>query len=180
MQHGDDGPPRLVFLAQQIQQGISGFGIHRVKRLIQQQKARILRQHTGKQHALKLPVGKVADVAVSKIRHLHARQRMMHPLALRRRQPPKKADFIPQAHRRQLKHRQRLAAVNIRLLRQISNIAARQVLPLHATRMFEQPHNGFKQRGLARAVGPKNGIHAAIGKRHVHMVHSGARLIAHG
>ena len=85
MQHGDDGPPRLVLLAQQIQQGISGFGIHRVKRLIQQQKLRVLHQHAGKQHALELPVGQVADVALGKIRHFHAREGMMHPFALRRR-----------------------------------------------------------------------------------------------
>ena len=65
-------------------------------------------------------------------------QRFTHPTPLRRIHAPEKADFIPQAQRRQLKHRHRLAAVDFALLRQISNVFALQILPHHKSALFPQ------------------------------------------
>ena len=100
---------------------------------------------------------------------------------LRRRYTPETADFIPQTHRRQFKHIHGLAAVDVGLLRKIGDVAALQPLPLHRARVARQkPHHGFEQGGFPRAVRAEYRIHAAFFKRHVHVVHRRACLIAHG
>jgi hypothetical protein len=106
---------------------------------------------------------------------------LTHPTPLRRIHAPEKADFIPQAHRRQLKHRHRLAAVDFALLRQISNVFALQILPHHFARIgLEQAHHCLEQRGFARAVGAEHRPHLSRAKHHIQMVHGRPALIAHG
>ena len=128
---------------------------------------------------MKLAIGQVRDLARGKILHFYAFQSRHHALFLRRVHASEKADFIPQPHRRQFKHRHRLAAVNVRLLRQISNVLARHIFIAHAARVrLLQTHNGFEQSRFARAVRPENRPHLAIFKHHIDMVHHRPALIA--
>lgn len=84
------------------------------------------------------------DLPVGKIPHTDARKRIQNAGTLRRVNPSEKADFVPQTHRRQFENRHRLAAVDVRLLWQIGDVFALQVLQEDASRIdLLQTHDRF-------------------------------------
>ena len=179
VQHRDHGARLGAPARQQLQQVGGGARVDGVEGLVQQDQVGILQQQPRKQRALHLAGRQLGHHARAETFQAHGAQRIGHPGAAVGIDPAPQPDAPPQAHRHQILHRQREAAVELGGLRQPGHAHRRVALDAsdHVDAAAAQRR---QQRALARAVGPDDGRGLARGEGAAEMVHRGVATPGHG
>ena len=156
-------------------------GIDGRKGFVEQHELRVLKQEPCEERALKLPARQRADGSALEPGESDRRNGLVDPRTMRGTQSEEAADLAPQPHRYQIDDRDRERPVNVRLLRQVGDIAPRAGSEADVPGKWTQDtRHPFQQRRLARAVGPHDGGQAAVGDLAVELMHRRMPVIAQG
>ena len=137
------GTALIAELAQQADDPRFGLHIDAGERLIQQDHLTLLSDSAGKENALFLPAGELANLPMAVLAHAHAGQRGIDNVAIARLCPPQPAHMAVAAHHHHILHQHREGPVHLFRLRDIGD----QVLA-----DAHKAHQRFKQCGFTRAV----------------------------
>ena len=162
MQHGDHGATFLVPSGDLIEQHRRGLRIDRGERFVEQDHAGVLQDQPCEQRPLQLADRQLANPPRQPSRQPDRPRRRLGTRPQRCRRRPECAEFAPAAERDQLRHGQRVVAIDRRKLRQIRQS------PRCARRTIDGPggqshgaRDRCQQRALAGAVGADDGGQAA-------------------
>ena len=116
----DDRDAVFVQVAEQVQDVVAGGDVNAARGLIEQQQLRIAQECTGKEHALLLPTGELADVTFRKIGNTEAIKHAHHSSSLRA-TGPRQATSACARHQDALEHRDREVPVDSLKLRNVGD-----------------------------------------------------------
>ena len=158
----DQHDPALVpQLPQQLHDLILGLYIDAGEGLIQQDNLAVLGQGAGEEHALALTAGKLADLPLPVIQHVHPRQSLFDRLMIRCGGAAQKAHMTVTAHHHHILDQHREAPVDILGLRHIGDQALAHGFPDgpaeqsdFALRRGHEAHDGLEQGGFPGAIDP--------------------------
>ena len=156
-----------------------GLGIDGAERLVEQDEGGVLQQQARKQHPLELAARQGAHRPVGEIEQPERSKRPGDGAPACSIEPAPGADLAPQSHGHAVEHRDGKAAVDLDLLRQISDVALVEAVELEAaTERLELAHDALEQGRLAGAVRPDNGEKLAARHLAVDVMHGRMPVIA--
>ncbi len=144
-------------VAQEVDDGALGHGVHALERLVHEVDARLLHQRARQEHPLLLAARQLADLAVAEVRHVHLGEGREGVFALGAARPAQPAELAVAPHHHDVQHGGGEVPVDAAALRHVPDQAP--LLPVgtavdqHLARgRLDQPHDRLHQGGLAGAV----------------------------
>ena len=148
---------------------------------VQQNHRAVLQQGAGEEGALELPGGEAPDRALLEARQPHGLQGLGRGRAHRRADAAEDADPAPVAKLDHVEDRDRKAAIDVGLLRQVGDLGAPDRAEIDAAgERPQQPDDGLQQRGLAGTVGADDGGERARAEAAADVMDRGMAVIAEG
>ena len=155
------GAAFVAQLPQQLDDARFGLHVDAGEGFIQQNNFSLLSDSAGQKHALFLPAGKLADLALPVLAHADSRQGGIDNLMVARFSPPQPAHMAVAPHHHHIFHQHRERPVHLFRLRNVGD----EVLPQGAVNRLAEDrdiaftdahkaHQRFKQRRFARTVHP--------------------------
>ena len=156
-----------------------GLGIDGAERLVEQDERRVLQQQPREQHALELAARQRADRTLGEIDQPDRGQRAGDLVVAARIEAAPGADLAPQPHRHAVEHRDREAAVDLDLLRQIGDVRFVEAVAVEAAaERLELADDALEQGRLAGAVRADDGEQRAALDLAGDVMHGGMPVIA--
>ena len=147
--------------------------------LVEQDHRAVLQQGAGEERALELPGGEAADRALLEAVESDRLQGLARGRAHGRTDAAEDADPAPMAELDHVEHRDRKAAIDVGLLRQVGDLGAPDRTELDPPgERPQQPDDGLQQRGLAGAVGADDGRQRTRAEAAAEVMDRGMAVIA--
>ena len=163
MQRGEHGAPLAVPAQNERDEIGDGLGVDGAERLIEQDEGGILQEQPREQHALELAARQCAHRTMPEVLQTDSGERADNLRLALAIEPAPGADLAPQPHRHAVEHRDGKAAIDVDLLRQVSNVGFGQPVEIDtAAERLELAHDALEQRRFAGAVRPDNGEQLAV------------------
>ena len=138
---------------------VLGLDVDAGERLVEQDDPAFLRQRAGQEHALLLAAGQFADLALAKVAHADALERLVDPVAVGCARHAQEIHVAVAAHHHDVFDQHRKIPVDILALRHIGDDVALQRLGDRLARTgaprprrLHEAHDRLEQRRLAAAV----------------------------
>ncbi len=153
MQRGQHRALLVMPAAHERQQIGGGFRIDGIERFIKHDHARVLKEQPCEQHALHLPSGKRPYGALLEARQTDGLDRMLDLVALLLSDTAEQTGAAPQPHRHHVIDADRKRTVDLRDLREISDLLRQHAVALdRAGQRLDDADHALEQRRLAGAV----------------------------